>query len=79
MAINSRLLVATIGPTVAAVVLGNVFVGRESQRWFRELRQPRFAIPFPAFVGIGGGYYLLLGIVRHRALARQNATAAALG
>jgi translocator protein len=51
-----RRLLATIGPTVAAAVLGNVFVGRESQRWFRELRQPRLAVPFPAFVAVGGVY-----------------------
>ena len=80
MAIKSRrLLAATIGPTVAAAVLGNVLVGRESQHWFRALQQPRFAIPLPAFVVVGGVYYLLLGVVRYRALERQNATAARLG
>lgn len=76
---SRRLLAATIAPTVAAAVLGNVFVGRESQRWFGALRQPRFAIPLPAFVVVGGVYYLLLGVVRYRALERQNATAARLG
>lgn len=62
---SRRLLAATIGPIVAAAVLGNVFVGRESQRWFRALHQPRFAIPLPAFVVVGGVYYLLLGVVRY--------------
>ena len=71
-------LVATAGPTVAAAVLGNVFVGRESLRWFRELRQPRFAIPLPAFAAVAGVYYLLLGTVRYRALQRNNMTAARL-
>jgi translocator protein len=74
-----RPLATTIGPAVAAAVLGNVLVGRESQRWFRELRQPRLAVPFPAFVAVGGVYYLLLGVVRYRVLQRENATAARLG
>jgi tryptophan-rich sensory protein len=74
-----RLLAAAIGPTVAAVLLGNLFVGRESQRWFRELRQPRLAIPFPAFVVVGGIYYLLLSVVRYRVLEHENARAARLG
>ena len=79
MAIDTRRLAATIGPTVAAAVLGNVLVGREAQHWFRALRQPRFAIPLPAFAVVGGVYYLLLGVVRYRALERQNASAARLG
>jgi benzodiazapine receptor len=76
---SRRRLAATIGPTVAAAVLGNVFVGPESQRWFRALRQPRFAVPPPAFAVVGGVYYLLLGVVRYRTLKRENATAARLG
>ena len=46
--------------------------------WFGALQQPRFAIPLPAFVVVGG-VYLLVGVVRYRALERQNATAARLG
>ena len=76
---NRSRLAATIGPTVAAAVLGNVFVGREAQQWFRALRQPRLAIPLPAFAVVGGVYYLLLGVVRYRALERHNAAAARLG
>jgi benzodiazapine receptor len=76
---SRRPLAAAIGPTVAAAVVGNVLVGRESQRWFRGLHQPRFAIPLPAFAVVGGVYYLQLGVVRYRALERQNATAARLG
>jgi tryptophan-rich sensory protein len=76
---SPRLLASTIGPTVAAAVVGNVLVGRESQRWFRALHQPRLAVPLPVFVVVGGVYYLLLGVVRYRALERQNATATRLG
>lgn len=75
---SRRLLVATAGPTVAAAVFGNAFVERESLRWFRELRQPRFAIPLPAFAAVAGVYYLLLGTVRYRALQRGNMPAARL-
>lgn len=73
-----RPLVATLVPTIAAAVLGNAFVGRESQRWFRELEQPKLAIPLPAFVAVAGAYYALLGVVRYRAVARDDVRAARL-
>ncbi len=71
-------LVATLIPTVTAAVVGNAFVGRESQRWFRKLNQPKMAIPVPAFVAVAGVYYALLGVVRYRAIARENVRAARL-
>ncbi len=73
-----RPFIATVIPTGAAAVLGNAFVGRESQRWFRGLNQPHLAIPFPAFVVVGGVYYVLLGVVRYRAVASNDAITARL-
>ncbi len=73
-----RPFIATVIPTGAAAVLGNTFVGRESQRWFRGLNQPHLAIPFPAFVVVGGVYYVLLGVVRYRAVASNDAITARL-
>ena len=73
-----RALLATIAPTVAAAVLGNAFVSKDSQRWFRDLRQPRMAIPFSAFVVVAGVYYVLLGIVHYRAVQREDTAAARL-
>ena len=74
----SRPLAATLVPVLSAALLGNAFVGRESLRWFRQLRHPRMSIPLPAFVGVGGVYYIILGVVRYRALTRENTTAARL-
>ena len=73
-----RTLLATVVPTLGAAVLGNAFVGREAQKWFRELKQPRMAIPFPAFVAVAGVYYVLLGVVRYRAVAQRDDRAARL-
>ena len=73
-----RPLIGSLIPTVTAAVLGNAFVGRESQRWFRELNQPKMAIPFPAFIVVSGVYYALLGVVRYRAVAREDVHAARL-
>ena len=73
-----RPLVDTVVPVVAAAVLGNAFVPRESQRWFRRLRQPKLAIPFPAFVTVGAVYYVLLGVVRYRAVAHEDVVASRL-
>jgi len=57
---------------VAAAVLGNAFVGKDSLRWFRELRRPRMQLPLPAFLAIGAAYYAQLGWVLHRAHLNGN-------
>lgn len=36
------------------------------------------AIPFPAFVTVGAVYYVLLGVVRYRAVAHDDVAAARL-
>src|SRR6266550_8282758 len=62
-----RELAAAAGPPVGAAVIGNVFIGGDSLRWFRELRKPRMQLPLPAFLAAGAVYYLQLGWVLHRA------------
>ncbi len=73
-----ELLPTTVGPALLAAVAGNAFVGKEALRWFRGLRQPRFAVPFEAFVAVGGVYYVLLGVTRYRMLATGNRPATRL-
>lgn len=55
------------GPPLAAAVLGNAFIGKDSMRWFRELRAPRMQLPMPAFGAVGATYYLQIGTVLYRA------------
>lgn len=71
-------LVATVAPTIAAAVLGNLLVPKAAVEWFRALRQPRMAIPFPAFVAVGLLYYGVIAVVRHRALVRADRRVARL-
>ena len=59
--------IAVAGPPLAAAVLGNAFIGKDSLRWFRGLRAPRMQIPMSAFGVVGATYYVQLGIVLHRA------------
>ena len=66
-------------PTVAAAVLGNAFVGRESLTWFADLRRPRMQVPMPAFYAVGAAYYGVMGTVLHRADARGDREAYRLG
>jgi benzodiazapine receptor len=73
-----RPLVGTVIPVVTAAVLGNALVPQTSHRWFRRLRQPKLAIPFPAFVTVGAVYYVLLGVIRYRAVARDDVAASRL-
>jgi tryptophan-rich sensory protein len=77
--VQTRHLAKSVGPTLAAAVLGNAFVGKESMAWFRSLRRPAMQIPMPAFVTVGAVYYGLLGTVVHRAAVRDDATAYRLG
>lgn len=55
------------GPPLAAAVLGNAFIGKESMRWFRELRAPRMQLPLAGFGIVGATYYVQLGTVLYRA------------
>jgi len=56
-------------------VLGNAFVGRESLAWFQGLRRPAMQLPMPGFYAAGVVYYLLMGVVIHRAGVREDARA----
>ena len=69
---SMRALAAVAGPPAAAAVIGNAFVGRESLRWFRELRKPRMQLPLPAFLAVGAVYYAQLGWVLHRARRTED-------
>jgi translocator protein len=62
-----RGLAAAAIPPLAAAVAGNAFIGRDSLRWLRQLRQPRLQLPLPVFGLVGGIYYLQLGTVLYRA------------
>lgn len=56
-----------VGPPVFAGVVGNALVGRDACRWFGSLQPPAIQIPLPAFVSVGGIYYLLMPVVLERA------------
>jgi tryptophan-rich sensory protein len=66
-------LLKTVLPVVSAAVLGNALVGRESMTWFRGLRQPRMQLPMPGFYAVAAVYYVLMGVVIHRAVVRRDA------
>jgi len=68
-----RSLAAAVGPPLAAAVAGNAFIGRDSLRWFRHLRQPRLQLPLPAFGLVGVIYYVQLGKVLYRAYLNDDA------
>jgi tryptophan-rich sensory protein len=69
---RTSVAVAVAGPPVAAAVLGNAFIGRDSMRWFQELRAPRLQLPMAAFGVVGAAYYAQLGVVLHRAYHRDD-------
>jgi tryptophan-rich sensory protein len=67
-----RVAAAVAGPPVAAAVLGNAFIGRDSMRWFQQLRAPRLQLPMAAFGVIGVAYYAQLGVVLYRAYRNND-------
>ena len=66
--------VAVAGPPVSAAVLGNAFIGRDSMRWFQELRAPRLQLPMVAFGVVGVAYYAQLGVVLYGRTAATTGT-----
>jgi translocator protein len=65
-------LVASVPPTVAAAVLGNLFVGRDALRWLEGLQKPRMQLPLPGFLIVGTLYYVAIGTVLHRSAVRSD-------
>ncbi len=65
-------VVRSVGPTLAAAVLGNAFVRRDDLKWFGDLRAPRMQIPLTASFVVGGLYYLSIGTVAHRSIVRDD-------
>lgn len=61
-----------LAPPLVAAVVGNGFVGRSSLRWFSQLRRPAMQVPLPVFMVVGGVYYVLMGLVLHRARLNQD-------
>ena len=68
-------MVRSVGPTVAAAVVGNVFVRKDDLQWFGRLRRPRMQIPLPASFVVGALYYLCIGTVAQRSILRGDRTA----
>lgn len=65
-------LLKSVPPTVAAAVLGNVFVGRDALRWLDGLQKPRMHLPLPGFLTVGALYYVSIGAVLHRSVLRSD-------
>ena len=65
-------MLRSVAPTIAAAVLGNAFVGRDSLRWLDELQKPRMQLPLPGFLAVGTTYYVSLGTVLHRSAVRSD-------
>jgi tryptophan-rich sensory protein len=71
---HRRRLARTLAPVAAAAVLGNGAVRRQDLEWFRALRHPRMQLPMPGFLAVGALYYLAIGTVVHRSVARGDRT-----
>ena len=65
-------LIKSLSPTVAAAVLGNVFIGSDAMRWFKQLRSPAMQLPLPGFMVVGGLYYASIATVLYRSAATDN-------
>jgi tryptophan-rich sensory protein len=54
---------------------GNLLIPKPALAWFRDLTWPRWMVPYPVFVGVGVGYYLVMATVLYRALDRADTSA----
>ena len=67
-----RQWVMSLVPTLAAAVLGNVFISRESLTWFKGLQRPAMQLPMAGFYALGAINYPLMGLIVHRAVVAQD-------
>ena len=58
--------------TAGAAVAGNAFIGKAAMDWFRGLTAPRWQLPMPAFLVVGGVYYGIIGYVLARSIDRRD-------
>jgi translocator protein len=65
-------LIKSLTPTVAAAVLGNVFIGPDAMTWFKQLRRPSMQLPLPGFMVVAGLYYASIATVLYRSAATDN-------
>ena len=72
-----RSIVQASACTAAAAVAGNAFVGKPAMDWFRGLTAPRWQLPLPAFLVVGGLYYGIIGYVLARSIDRRDARSTA--
>ena len=72
-----RSIVQASACTAAAAVAGNAFVGEPAMDWFRGLTPPRWQLPLPAFLVVGGLYYGIIGYVLARSIDRRDARSTA--
>lgn len=68
-------VVAGVVPVLTAAGLGNAFVSKDSLAWFQGLRRPPMQLPMSGFYTIGAAYYLIMGVVTCRAVARGDGSA----
>ena len=59
--------------TAAAAVAGNAFIGKPAMAWFRGLTAPRWQLPLPASLVVGGLYYGVIGYVLARSIDWRDA------
>jgi tryptophan-rich sensory protein len=65
--------------TVGAAVAGNALIGKAATDWFRSLTAPRWQLPMPAFISVGGAYYGIIGYVLARSIDRRDARSTGWG
>jgi translocator protein len=65
-------LAKSLPPTIAAALLGNMFIGADAMKWFTQLRSPPMQVPLRGFMVVGGLYYASIGTVLHRSAATGN-------
>lgn len=76
--LEKRPLMTAAAATVGAAVGGNSLIGKEDLDWLKGLRGPRWQISLPAFVVVGGLYYLVMGVVLYRSTDHRDKLATRL-
>ncbi len=71
---NYSVLIQTLLFCLIFIVIEAFTATKEGKKWFQSLKQPRFALPLPAWYFIGGLYYLICGTIAYRLFQNKESS-----
>lgn len=59
-------LLKTIGLCLISIIIEAASASKEGKKWFENLKQPKYYLPFSVWYLVGGLYYIICGVIAYR-------------